>query len=326
MILIGLAGSAGTGKDTIADYLCSQYGFIRFSFSDALYREVSEAFNISEATLRDRGLKEIPHPFLTADNCKNPEFKYMMGSLAPEFNIDDRYQHAFSPRLVLQRWGTEYRRQYNGPDYWLEKTSEWLSNALRTIHSAVKTIPDYVVPTGFVNTSVRFPNEANWIRSNSGVVWHVRRVVPSAVASGLDHIAEQPLDMLPKDRELFNTGTIEQLHTATSLLLQAPRGEQIVNHSAIDPYQVHTLVACDNCGAVHQAYTEAEAQLEIDNFNDKFNAMDDETRATFGGKHATIYDYEGCSECGLPFFHLAYMPEGTDPDEYAPVICDPEGL
>ena len=35
-MIIGLAGKKGSGKDTIAEYLCAQYGFINYGFGDPI--------------------------------------------------------------------------------------------------------------------------------------------------------------------------------------------------------------------------------------------------------------------------------------------------
>lgn len=34
--IIGLTGHAGAGKSTLAEYLCTKYGFSRLAFADAL--------------------------------------------------------------------------------------------------------------------------------------------------------------------------------------------------------------------------------------------------------------------------------------------------
>ena len=35
-MIIGLSGKKGSGKDTIAEYLCVQYGFINYGFGDPI--------------------------------------------------------------------------------------------------------------------------------------------------------------------------------------------------------------------------------------------------------------------------------------------------
>jgi hypothetical protein len=287
-MLIGLAGSAGTGKDTIADYLVEQYGFTKFSFSDALYREVSEAFGVSVEELQDRDKKELPHPGLIAHKCKDTAFFAVMfveaerrGALSPGFA-------QFSPRWVLQRWGTEYRRAQD-PDYWLKQAALWVKAWLDVTKDDGEHHP------GLVNTSVRFPNEQAWIDEMGGVVWHVRRPERDGCASELDYVSEQELPVGANDRVIWNTGTVEQLNTAVSLLLQSPADEDpdaSLCDSAYDyPHPAkHKLVVCPFCYTLHKAYTKEQVDAEVALVNGSLES----------GLEAVVSadDYRGCVACG----------------------------
>lgn len=271
MMLIGLAGSAGSGKDTIADYLVKQHGFTKFSFSDGLYREVSDAFNVPVEELQDRNNKERPHPQLTVRSCSDASFCAIM--LDNEIGLDD----PVSPRWVLQRWGTEYRRAQD-PEYWLKKAALWVKAWLQV------TRDDGQHHAGLVNTSVRFPNEQAWINELQGVVWHVRRLDAGECASQLDHVAEQHLAEGATDRVIWNTGTIEQLHTAVSLLLQAPlEADPVASVPAGGP-----LVVCKHCGKLHYALTEEGVRTQLAALNE----------VVWSGKEPTIDDWRGCTGCG----------------------------
>ena len=204
MILLGLAGHAGSGKDTVASYLVERYGFVSFSFSDALYREVAEAFSLpDDSLLRDRETKEVPSEHLALVNCLEDEF---IGVAVQHISHASHHLHdmPLSPRRVLQLWGTEYRRAQN-PAYWVEQADQFIYQMTHFGPYAE------LRPANFVNTSVRFPNEREWIRRYApfGSVWHLHR---DTIAPVNPHTSETPLPVLPGEREIWNNYTIEYLH------------------------------------------------------------------------------------------------------------------
>jgi hypothetical protein len=219
---LGLAGRAGSGKDTVADYLVKRYGFLKFSFSDALYREVAAAFGLEdESLLRDRATKEAPYYRLQHTYCMDDPFRAML--------IDRFGDRTCSPREILQWWGTEYRRAQD-PEYWIKQADAWIFDVW-----AACAYPEHR-PQFFVNTSVRFPNERAWVhRFTNGQVWHLRREGLAAVTA---HESEVPLEVLHNrelvradgstkhcfERALHNNGSIDSLYRAIELLLatQAP--------------------------------------------------------------------------------------------------------
>lgn len=313
MMLIGLAGSAGTGKDTVADYLVAQYGFTKFSFSDALYREVSEAFGVPVEELQDREKKEVPHPGLVMHKCNDPIFGRKMFADALGRGVISPGFESFSPRWVLQRWGTEYRRAQD-PEYWLKQAALWVQAWLDV------TMDDGQYHAGLVNTSVRFPNEQAWINEMDGAVWHVRRPDRGHYASQLDYVSEQELPVGEHDRVIWNTGTVEQLNTAVSLLLQAPFEEDpnlVVDpgfsllEAALD--RPHKLVMCASCHRVHKAYTKEQVDAEVSVLADAV-LVDDGREMSI-----TAEDYRGCVACGCEEFILV---DELDANNITPVLYE----
>ena len=212
MIILGLAGHAGSGKDTVANYLVERYGFVKFSFSDALYREVAAAFSLpDESLLRDRATKEVPTERLSLVDCMDDEFigvavQHIHGSHRPD-------NEPLSPRQILQWWGTEYKRSQN-PDYWVEQAEQFIYDTTNFGPYAE------LRPYNFVNTSVRFENERDWIHSYApfGSVWHIHRDTAIPVAS---HESETPLPVLPGEREIWNNYTVEYLHMGIDQLMSS---------------------------------------------------------------------------------------------------------
>ena len=208
MILLGLSGKAGSGKDSVAAYLKQQYGFIPFSFSDTLYREVVSAFDLpDEDLLRDRATKEVPTKVLCGENCSDPNFV----SLLAGSGYVDRGDAPRSPRQILQMWGTNYRRAQD-PDYWIKKAEAWLEAILKAA-----PYPE-LRPQLFVCSSVRFENEREWIKDPNGSIWHLRRFNAAPVHA---HESENELPVLEGERVIYNNYTLDYLHRGVDQLLSS---------------------------------------------------------------------------------------------------------
>jgi hypothetical protein len=141
-MIIGIAGFQGSGKDTIADYLCNIYGFKRDSFANTLKDAVAAVFGWNRELLEGR-TKESREWRETVDTW-----------WANRLNMPD-----LTPRLVLQKWGTEVARKAWHDDTWIAS----LENKLNQAHNDI------------VITDVRFPNEIQAIRNAGGVVIRVKR-------------------------------------------------------------------------------------------------------------------------------------------------------
>jgi len=217
MHIIGLAGAAGSGKDTVAKHLRRAHGYKVFSFSDALYREVSEAFGVPIEFLQDRRSKETRADVLCLAACIDRVFsgqvyRLLKGRINPS--------EPLSPRQVLQWWGTEYRRGQN-PRYWLNCATDWLLTEMVNAKADAPWLR-------FANTSVRYPNEAEWIREIGGEIWHVRRDSPPPIEQvASEHSSEIPLKVGPQDTVIHNNGSIDSLWTAVTMKLSQPNAREI---------------------------------------------------------------------------------------------------
>jgi hypothetical protein len=141
-MIIGICGLIGSGKDSVADILVQEKNFKKISFADKLKDGVATVFGwdrsmLEGKTSNSRDWREEKDDFWSAELGKD-----------------------ISPRLVLQLFGTECMRQgfYDGV---------WVSLVKKHIIENPKQ--NFVIP------DVRFPNEANMIKSIHGEVWRMRR-------------------------------------------------------------------------------------------------------------------------------------------------------
>lgn len=142
MKILGLAGKAGVGKDTVADYLVTNYGFVKYSLAGPL----KEMLKVIGVGCDNRDTKELPHPV---------------------FGV--------SPRRMAQALGTEWMRNCVAADGWLRLADQYVKTTV-----GLNNLEDVPSVKGIVFSDIRFDNEAEFIRSRGTVVHVIRNAAAVA--------------------------------------------------------------------------------------------------------------------------------------------------
>lgn len=178
-LVVGVAGYAGAGKDTVADILVEDFGFEKMSFADPL-REMALAIDpiigldyswdkFGTVVRYSQALEEVGY--------NEAKFKY------PEI------------RQFLQRLGTDAVRNVIGHDTWTYLASKRVQEAFE------RGVP------GVVFADVRFRNEAEELSKYGSVI----RVERPGIGPAGDHVSEHDLDGYDFHRIIQNDGTIDDL-------------------------------------------------------------------------------------------------------------------
>jgi hypothetical protein len=194
MKIIGITGMAGSGKSTVAGILEDRFGFIEESFADPIRR-----FAVSLCCTSHTDLEKV----------KEQPIHGLCG---------------VSPRVFMQKMGTEFGRDMISPDIWIRALESRMDRMRRFVDdfdprrsSAAAEWWSPKLASGqlkIVVSDVRFANEAAWIRDH-GELWHLAR----AGKSVQKHISESGVALTDRDRSLDNDCDLERLAARVAALI-----------------------------------------------------------------------------------------------------------
>lgn len=181
---VALKGKKRSGKDTLADFLIKNHGFVRVYYAEPLKRMLAELFRcagISEDRIQrmiDGDLKEVPSQVLGGA----------------------------TPRYAMQTLGTEWRNMID-PRLWINIANAKIST-LRVAGSNV------------VLTDLRFMHEAADLESQGFTIVEIRR--PEA-STGLfeDHASEKEMDSIAPHYLINNDRSLDDLANSGAILMRA---------------------------------------------------------------------------------------------------------
>ena len=172
-MLIGISGKKRSGKDTVAQILSEHLENPSvLHFADALKLEVAKATG---------------------------------------FSIRYIEEHKENFRLILQGWGTDFRRKIYGDDYWLKEMDKTIGEL------------EFYDMKSVIIADVRFENEYDYIKSRDGIVIRVERSVDYSDC----HVSETNLDNKEFDHKILNFGSEIELREKVTKLVEDIKREAV---------------------------------------------------------------------------------------------------
>ncbi len=167
--IIGLCGSAGSGKSTCANFLLKEnfnlpFRSEEFTFSEPLKHACKALYGFSDEELYDRELKEKINPLV-----------------------------GYSPRQKLQWLGTDIIRKYEGEDFFVNIMKRKIEESSSSL---------------FVISDVRFPNEEKMIRDYDGLLINISRREKNVILGKSEMLHSSENQMLTSNITIENDGTL----------------------------------------------------------------------------------------------------------------------
>lgn len=218
MIVIGLTGLMRAGKDSVADILVRDHGFVKMSFAAPLKRMVK---NLNPIVGWEPACED-------PECCTEGTLPIYLQDLYDWGMTDDEIKtsaYGDEVRRIWQRFGTDVMRAEQD-DYWIQKAKYDLLN------SGYERV---------VFTDCRFPNEAEMIYGlrfeydeliqlmvTTGIqssVWQIVR--PGVEHKEGEHASEQNVGLMGEEITIHNDGTLEELAEPVGIALRIVSGEDL---------------------------------------------------------------------------------------------------
>lgn len=211
MIVVGLTGLMRAGKDSVADILVRDHGFVKMSFAAPLKRMVK---NLNPIVGYEPGCED---PDCCGTAGVIPVYLqdlYSWGMTDDEIKAS---KYGDEARRLWQRFGTDVMRAEQD-DYWIQKA---VSDLVAAGHERV------------VFTDCRFPNEAEMIYELMATPWgNFTTSVWQIVRPGVErqegaHASEQNVGLMGEEITIHNDGTLEELAVPVATALRILTGEDL---------------------------------------------------------------------------------------------------
>ncbi len=260
--IIALAGKAKSGKDTVGNFIASNYNGVCIGQADPMKKFCMDVFGFTEealwgpSELREEpvSFKEIFSRSHCADRFIELSGDFMIEVLpagmqaghderySPRILLDEWYEQmhqkmraesALTPRFALQQLGTDWGRKI-ALDMWNQYTIKAAKALLAGGHSYSRdgglvkepgAVVDYVIVT-----DGRFQNEILNVRYLGGVALKIeRKLADEGVAGATSHASEKELERIPTHyftRVLQNNHRKEDLYENVRRVMQEAYGDR----------------------------------------------------------------------------------------------------
>jgi len=211
LIVIGLTGLCRAGKESVADILVRDHGFVKMSFAAPLKRMMK---NLNPIVGYGRTVEWADGSTSRAIGSVYLSDLYDLGMTDDDIKASE---YGNEVRRLWQRFGTDVMRAEQD-DYWIQKAKDDL---LKSGHDRV------------VFTDCRFPNEAEmiydlgeWTYSSlhESSVWQIVR--PGVEHKDGEHASEQNVGLMGEEITIHNDGTLEELAEPVATALRIVLGTE----------------------------------------------------------------------------------------------------
>ena len=253
-VIIGISGKAGSGKDTVADFLVKNHSFVKVSLADPLKRICQDVFGFSYAQLwgpsemRNAPDERYPRSTFLYGVSEPKSVKLIDGRLPPsDFDgVEEAMKNMkpvteyLTPRRALQQLGTEWGRACY-PNIWIEyglRVAKRLEDRVTLgdrLGDPMGYLPELgLVPlhehpslnddiSGTVFADIRFKNEVAEFKKAGAKLIRIVRGGAGLSGAAAQHVSEAEQDQIPDtefDAVIHNEGTLEDLRLQVESVLR----------------------------------------------------------------------------------------------------------